>query len=419
MRRSMTPVVSLLAAVSALLVVPTAAQASDRRPAGPIDLSGQLRGVAYEIRVPERWNGTLVMYAHGYRDAADHPGEVDDRSADAFAGGEVGERAMLDAGYAIAGSAYAANGWAVDEGIRDTRALLAHFTSVVARPRTTLLAGFSMGSVVTFESMERYPGTYDGAMPSCAVGAGAPRSFDGTLAVASAYAAVFGWPAAWGRSPADVRDDLDFETEVLPTLATQLRAPGGAARFEFIRLVAGVPTGPEWPFSDWYFGTEGRAELERRAGGPVTQNLTHRYAVSTVDRTYLAGLGVTGDEVDGWLAMMTDTRVGPTRARRYVERYAEYDGRISDPVLTLGTTVDALVPPAHISAYARTVREAHRGQYLASFWTSGVGHCNFTAPQLVAGVRALEQWVHTGRRPVAPPAELGFVDYTPPPWPQR
>jgi len=42
---------------------------------------------------------------------------------------------------------------------------------------------------------------------SCAVGAGAPRSFDGALAIASAYDAVFGWPAAWG-TPSDVRDDL-------------------------------------------------------------------------------------------------------------------------------------------------------------------------------------------------------------------
>ena len=421
MKRSMVPVVSVLAAMVASLVV-TAPQAladgRHRPPPGPRDLTGVLHGAQYEIRVPARWNGTLVMHAHGYRDAADHPGEVDDRSAQAFVDDTV-EQAMLAAGYAVAGSGYASNGWAVDDGLRDTKALVEHFTRVVGRPHTTLLAGFSMGSVIAFESMERYRGTYDGALPSCAVGAGAPRAFDGTLAVLSAYAAVYGWPAAWGRSPADVRDDLDFDTEVLPVIAGRLGAPGGAASFEFMRLVAGVPRGPEWPFNIWFFSTEGRAELERRAGGPVAQNRTHRYVVSAADRAYLAGIGVPGEQVDDYLATMMDDREGAQRTRRYVERYAEYTGRISEPVLTLGTTVDSLVPPAHIAAYRATVADAGRTRDLASVWTTGVGHCNFTAPQLVTAVQALERWVHTGRRPGTLPADLGFVSYTPPAWPQR
>ena len=49
---------------------------------GPLDLSGELHGAPYRIRVPAVWNGTLLVYAHGYRDKADHPGEVDNRNAD-------------------------------------------------------------------------------------------------------------------------------------------------------------------------------------------------------------------------------------------------------------------------------------------------------------------------------------------------
>lgn len=402
---------------AALAVAPAAPGLAAPAPAGPLDLTGELNGAPYEIRVPADWNGTLVMYAHGYRDAADHPGEVDDRSADAFpiAGGE---QAMLDAGYAIAGSAYSSNGWAVREGIFDTKALVNHFRAVVGQPRTTLLVGFSMGSVVAFESMEHFGGIYDGAMPSCAVGAGAPRTFDGTLLIASAYDAVFGWPSAWG-TPSDVRDDLDFESEVLPVLIAQITAPGGFAKFEFLRLVAGVPTGAEWPFNILFFVTEGRAELERRAGGSPVQNLDHTYSISAAGRAYLATIGMTGAQIDAYLADMDAYRVGADRsARHYVEKYADYSGKIKGPVLTLNTVADALVPPAHISAYNETVAAAGRSELLANAWTSGIGHCNFTVPQLVTAVQALERWVQTGQRPGPFPASLGFVEHDPAPWPQ-
>lgn len=399
---------------AAVLAVPAPLAEATVPLAGPIDLVGELDGAPFEIRVPADWNGTLVMYAHGYRDLADHPGEVDDRSASAFVN-DATEQAMLDAGYAIAGSAYSSNGWAVREGVRDTQALVQHFRQVVGTPERTLLAGFSMGSVIAFDSIESLHGVYDGALPSCAVGAGAPAAFDGTLAIASAYAAAFGWPAAWG-TPADLRDDLDFESEVLPTLIGQITAPGGFGRFEFIRLVTGVPAGPEWPFSIFYFTTEGRAELERRAGGGVVQNADHTYTLSAANRAYLATLGVSDAAVDGWLADMMAGRVSADNpARQYLRRYAEYSGNIKDPVLTLDTTVDALVPPAHISVYNDTVR---RPELVANAWTNGVGHCNFTIPQLVTAVTALDNWVRTGERPPAFPPDQGFVEFTPPPWPQ-
>ncbi|MGH3737438.1 MAG: hypothetical protein ACRDT6_17790 [Micromonosporaceae bacterium] len=407
-----------LAPLPAVALVPAPAPAQAPVPAvGPLDLSGELDGVPYEIRVPAAWNGTLVMYAHGYRDAADHPGETDDRSAQAFVADPV-EDMMLAAGYAVAGSAYRSNGWAVADGIHDTKALVNHFRETVAKPRTTLLAGFSMGSVVAMESIEKHGGVYDGAMPACAVGAGASRTWDSTLAFAMAYDAVFGWPTAWG-TPADIRDDLDFESEVLPVVYAELAKPGGGAKLEFLRRVLRAPQGPEWPGGVGFFATEGRAELERRAGGPVTQNADHTYTLGPDDRGALLGLGLTEAQLDGWLADMMSSRVAAVPGpRRYVQRYADYTGRVDGPVLTLGTTVDALVVPAQISAYTATVASAGRSSLLASAWVDRTGHCNFTPQQLLTSVRALDHWAQTGQRPPAFPTAEGFVGHTPPPWPQ-
>ena len=77
---------------------------------GPIDLSGDINGAPYRIVVPDNWNGTLLVYAHGYRDKADHPGEVDDRSVE-LAPSPLLVPPLLAQGYALAGSAYKDNGW--------------------------------------------------------------------------------------------------------------------------------------------------------------------------------------------------------------------------------------------------------------------------------------------------------------------
>jgi pimeloyl-ACP methyl ester carboxylesterase len=412
---------TLLAAAAALaLMVPAATAAT------PVDVSGELSGAPYRIVVPANWNGTLLVHAHGYRDAADHPGEVDDRSAPVAPSAAL-EPVLLAQGYALAGSAYASNGWAVQDGISDTRRLVSHFRGAVGTPSRTLLWGFSMGSVVTLALAEQTAGHFDGYLAACAVGAGTTRAWDGAVATSLAYKAAFGWSDAWG-SVGDVRDDLDFDTEVVPKMIPELSNPLNFGRFEFIRLVTGaVPLGfpapsyPSWILTNMFFGTEGRAELERRAGGPVGQNLDHVYTLSAADKAYLAALGVNADPL---LAQMNAGRtiVAMTSARNYAEHWADYSGKIKQPLLTLHTQTDSLVPVQHEAAYAATVAEAGRGDLLAQTFTNGNGHCNFTGPQLLTALGALDQWVATGTKPTAAsfPAALGFLPgFVAPPWPQQ
>src|SRR5688500_18514811 len=106
------------AAAAALLVAVPAANAGP----GPPDVSGELNGAPYRILVPEDWNAKRLVHAHGYRAKADPLGEIDDRSAPAVPTAALAAP-LLAQGYALAGSAYRSNGWAVEEGIHDTKAL--------------------------------------------------------------------------------------------------------------------------------------------------------------------------------------------------------------------------------------------------------------------------------------------------------
>jgi hypothetical protein len=415
------------------LTLPWPVASTHAKPAaqvGPLDLSGELHGAPYRIRVPEVWNGTLLVFAHGYRDKADHPGEIDNRNADVAPSGAL-EAPLLAAGYALAGSAYRDNGWAVEAGIHDTKDLTVLFRSLVGQPDRTILWSVSLGSIIGLESMERFGGIYDGALCMCGAGAGSTRIWDSGLGLYLAYDVVFGTLPAWG-TVGEVRNDIDFETEVFPKLLGEVSNPANFPRFEFLRLVGGnpgrgitAPAGfyPGWLFTDMIFLTEFRAELQRRAGGPYVQNVNHSYSLTPDEKAYLIALGVPAAVIDGWLAQMNARTniVAPPAPRQYVEHYATFNGKIKSPVLTMHTIVDPLVVVANESAYGETVATAGRSDQLFQTYTTGNGHCNFSGPQLLTAVAAIDNWVRNGAKPTAAtfPAALGFAPgFVPPAFPQ-
>src|SRR5712672_2410888 len=67
---------------------------------------------SYIISVPSNWNGTLVLYSHGYV----FPGQANPARD---AGDPQTEAALLNQGYALAGSAYSTTGWALQQAFQD------------------------------------------------------------------------------------------------------------------------------------------------------------------------------------------------------------------------------------------------------------------------------------------------------------
>jgi len=405
----------------------------DRTPvtkAASLDLSGEINGAPYRIRVPEVWNGTLLVFAHGYRDKADHPGEIDNRNADVAPNAAL-EAPLLAQGFALAGTAYKDNGWAIGDAIQDVKNLTVFFRDNVAQPQRTILVAASLGTFVGYKSMEQFGGIYDGALCLCTAGAGATRLWDSGVPLYLAYDVIFGIPPSWG-TVGEVRNDIDFDTEVLAKLFPELNNIANFPKFEFIRLVAKNPGRgitpppppaffPGWALTDFFFFTEARAELQRRAGGPIVQNLDQNYALTAAEKAYLAGIGLPTPVVDAWLAQMNARRniEAKPSARNYVRNNTDFNGKIRHPILTVHNIIDPLLVVANESAYAELNAATGKQDLLFQTYVTGVGHCNLTGPQVLTAIGAIDQWVRTGVRPTSVqfPGALGFNQaFVPPPF---
>src|SRR5213594_232880 len=152
--------VALIATTLAIGVAPITASASVTSVPGALP-----DGATYLIQVPSNWNGTLLLYSHGYvtPGSANPAQDVGDPLTGAF---------LLNAGYALAGSSYAHTGWALQEAIPDQIATLDVFTASFGAPTRTIAWGHSLGGIVTAGLLQTHPERFDAALPMCGVVAG-------------------------------------------------------------------------------------------------------------------------------------------------------------------------------------------------------------------------------------------------------
>lgn len=414
------------------LCIPSAAGQFQAMVPLPADLNGKLDGVTYRISVPANWNGTLLVYAHGYGDNAEPP---------ALAPQAADVAPLLNLGYALAASRFEGTGYYIKEGMQNTIALTSAFRDMVGRPLRTIIWGKSLGGLMALGLIEKHAGLFDGAIALCPPAAGSPRRWDQALDLALAYAVVFEWNDSWG-TPGDIRDDLNFQTDVLNTFLQTL-TPEQKGKWEFIRLVNRIPSDgfyakyPPMRMFDYraitmLFAMEYRAELESRAGGAVAENFGRTYTLSDEDMGYLYNeFALDAETLDAWLAAMNEMTVfrADRNARNYVKHYVDPAGRIKRPVLTLHTTGDPLATPNHETAYRDTVAEVGDLNLLIQQFTTGTidatgsfqnTHCSFCSDQDLAAIHAMIHWLETGIPPDASffPDGLGFdPSYVLQPWP--
>jgi len=410
---------ALLIAIVALTVFGISPTASAEPPTITAYSGSLPNGTTWKAEIPANWNGTLVLYSHGYlptfAGAPNLPADAPDPRTGA---------ALLAAGYGLTGSSYAAAGWALNTAPRDQLdTLSATITAIGRRPHRVLALGTSMGGLVTAKLAEIGRGRIQGALATCGIVAGGVALDNYQLDAEFAISRLLAPGQNIKLAGYATVNEAFATTSALVTAVTQGQSTAaGRAR---VALAAALHHAPSWPANQpppapgdhdaiqqgqyeylrqsLQFTTPARFDIETSVGGQPAWNkgvdyhrlLARSADLDTVRAMYRkAGLDLRAD-LDR-LTRAAAVTADPAAAGRLFATSVPF-GRLQMPMLTVHTTTDQLVPVQQEDAYRDAVRRSGRSGLLQQAYVARQGHCSFTPAELVAALTALDHRVGTGR----------------------
>jgi hypothetical protein len=386
-------------------------------------------GGSWIADVPSPWNGTLLLYSHGYGSTA--PADSPDPGS---------QQDLLDQGYALAGSSYDPTGslWQLGSAVRDQFETLADVESTVLphQPRDVIAVGTSMGGLISSLESEQSYGRLDGSLTTCGIVAGGLQlgnyqldgeyAFDHLLAGDSIQIANFGpngagdsyaaaaemgqiAQEAQGSAAGVARLALALSLMNTTTWAVQPGAtppePNDYAAQELGQYntdFGGAPPGFP-PLTVMEFVQTGRQQIEVAAGGNPNWTVGVNFQRLVDESPYkpeiealyhAAHLNLNAD----LRSLTRDANIRASdRAVAWMVRTSDNTGRLQVPELDMHTIADQLVPVQQENYYRNTVALAGRSRLLRQAYVDAQGHCNFTPSEIVAGVHAIQHRIDTGR----------------------
>jgi hypothetical protein len=353
---------------------------------------GVHEGAEYVIAMPARWNGGLVMFAHGYQ--REGPGRG---SVQAAPSGDH----LTALGVAWAASGYRSVGYRPDWFLADTLALRARVITEFGRPRWTIIHGQAMGGHVAVASLELHPEMYQGGLIECGNVDGVGL-IDWFYAYTAAAEYLSGVPLLDTPRP-------DFDALVNGTWLGLMGSPGQyterGRRFDsVVKHLAGgdVPLRLE--------GLKPRylSNLSPRDPGPLHVREFARHADTRHVRYGIdPGLGLDEATLNREIRRVTPAPGARTRESNPV--FAELTGKIRVPLLTIHETADLRIPFRLEQDYRRRTLAAGTGHLLVQRGVRSAGHCGFDG---VVRERAFDDLIAWLERGVVPAGDDVLGDLT-------
>lgn len=326
-------------------------------------------GATARYCMPDRWNGHLVVYAHGTV-AVSEPLDFYQLTAP---GDVYLPDLMMAMGYAFATTTFRTNGLNTLEAVEDLRLLAAGFPSLFrVAPRRTVLTAVSLGASPAALAIERYPHLFHSGLFIAGPIGSLRVELDYLFHFRVLYDYFF--PGVLPGSITHVPPDVARDWESVYRPAVERSATNDPARaFELLR-VAQVPHVPgDVPaaaatFSRllWYhvFGWD---DARARLGGVAFDNTDARYRGSSDDTALNQGV-----------ARVSGSSAAQMRLLRY-----ENTARPPRPIVILHTTGDDLVPFAQARLYQWRATRNGQGAQVSVLPVERPGHVNLTAAEIL------------------------------------
>jgi dienelactone hydrolase len=348
--------------------------------------AGHYSGGGYRIEIPDKWNGELVLWAHGYVANAGAQGSRLRVGVPGVGDGSPFRQHLIAHGFAWAASSYRCNGYVPGQGLLDTMALTDVFKGVNGgnAPQRVYLTGVSMGGHVTLLGMQEFPTAFAGGLALCA---SSPGEMDFLTSVAAASELVTGVAVTTATRDQDVvrltsvlGKPPDYTEKGRQLASIQVQISGGPRPFALDGLAP--------RFIDNASAVAGRGD-----------DIWNRVA-SNADVTYHIddGLGLSDATINKAVRRKAaDAEI--RSARGPYEEAIPFDGRIERPVVTLHGSGDLYVPITLEQSLRRAVDRAGRSSWLVQRIVRSPGHCNFSAAEQADAFDALVSWARDGKRP--------------------
>lgn len=377
---------------------------------GAMSYAGRYAGThgeaAYQIEVPDNWNGMLVMYAHGYR------GE----GAVLTVGPPSIRNWLIENGYAWAASSYSANFYDVRAGIEDTNALVLAFNTLTGKgiPSKIYITGHSMGGHIAAAAIEeetyataRNKVQYAGSVPMCGV-TGDTFEFDyltNFTFAAQQLAAELDPELAFTSRPATNFDAGKINAVLWTTPPTQtapgVPTPQGIKLENLVRQLSGGDRPLyEAGFRGYYYnvvmGTGGRdGTVNGILAGQYGSNIGQVYQLDR-DPLTLTAEEIAFNHAIPRVASDPDANALRPDGLRWIP---VIQGRFNVPVVSLQGLGDLYVPFRHGQLYRQRAEDHANGHWLVQRAIRSPGHCDYTNAEQVNAFSAMIDWEQNGVRP--------------------
>jgi hypothetical protein len=444
-RRTAVAFLATAATAAGLLLTAVPSQAADATTTS----TGTIGRAAWTAKVPANWNHTLLLWNHGIRTTVDprHTAEWAPEGTD----GDTTD-ALLAKGYALVGSSYSSNGFAVRDAVNDDIALLAQFTRQFGKPARTYVWGESLGGLITETLAEERPDLMNGAAPACGVLSGAVPIGDQVLDTLLMVRAMFRPTLKVTGYASDAEAANAFallKGSVTGALANPATQTGAVGRVIAIAVLQGLPlqtrnfngvstssvagAAVEGLLTQAGAAILGSRDAFARAGGQVSTNVGTSYAARVTSEAVarFQALGLPKDLLTSY-ALTLDRRVGRLAAnpvaRAKARSFGAPRGRVTKPVVTMHTEFDPFVTASNEAVFAGRVAAAGTTARVLQLYVApppsyadagattgtgapyGAGHCIFTSGQWLALLGTLEAFVTSGQKPAAATVAAVWTD---------